>query len=171
MGRGAASPDTGGTTVPPRPSRPLKFSLPTHLAPLGGEVLQLVSQGKDAEAIRKVEKALAQAQTAYDRKVLRTLLTTLREAQGAKAAVAPLPSAPESGPSIPPAQPGVKPLKFWLPDTLAILSQEVQAAVMQGRLDEAIQMVKTAIPKAKGPYEKPSLKALLEHLKARQAGH
>ena len=171
VGRGAVSPETGGTTVSPRPSGPLKFSLPTHLAPLGGEVLQLVSAGKDAEAIRKVEKALAQAQTAYDRKVLRTLLTTLREAQGAKAPIAPLSATPESGSSTQPAQPGVKPLKFWLPDTLAVLSQEVQAAVMQGRLDEAIQMVKAAIPEAKGPYEKPSLKALLDHLKARKAGH
>jgi tetratricopeptide (TPR) repeat protein len=71
-----------------------------------------------------------------------------------------------------PARPvSIEPLKFWLPDTLAGLSREVQAAVMQGRLDEAIELVKAAIPKAKGPYEKPSLKALLDHLKARKAKH
>lgn len=89
----------------------------------------------------------------------------------AKASSAPLPVPPESSPVTPPALPGVKPLKFWLPDTLAALGREVQVAVMQGRLDEAIQMVKAAIPKAKGPYEKPSLKALLDHLRARKAGH
>jgi len=82
-----------------------------------------------------------------------------------------LPTTPESRPSTPGAKPGVKPLKFWLPDSLAGLHREVQAAVMQGRLDEAIQMVQAAIPKAKGPYEKPSLKALLDHLKGRKAGY
>ena len=69
------------------------------------------------------------------------------------------------------SRPGVKPLKFWLPDSLAGLSREVHAAVAQGRLDEAIQLVQAALPKAKGPYEKPSLKALLDHLKGRKAGY
>ena len=62
----------------PSPGPPLKFSLPSHLAPLGQEVIQLVSQGKTPEAIRKVEKAVAAAKYDYDRKALRALLGTLR---------------------------------------------------------------------------------------------
>jgi len=80
--------------------------------------------------------------------------------------VGPVPAMP---PGVPLAQ-GGKPLKFWLPDSLADLRKAVHIAVLEGRLDDAIRMVKEAIPKAKGPYEKPSLKALLEHLKARKAG-
>ncbi|NWJ42400.1 MAG: DUF1570 domain-containing protein [Geothrix sp.] len=157
--------------VRPVPLEPLKFSLPSHLASLGREVTDLVGEGRTDEAMRKVEKALAGTKQAYDRRVLGSLLETLRKrAAMAKAPAGPL-SPPGAGPSIPPAQPGVKPLKFWLPDSLADLSREVQAAVMQGRLDEAIQMVQAAIPKAKGPYEKPSLKALLDHLKGRKAGY
>ncbi len=163
---------TVGAPPPVNLGPPLKFSLPTYLAPFGNEVLRLVAEGKTDEAIRKVKEALAGAKQAYDRRVLGSLLVTLRKrAAAAKASAAPLPATPESGPSTPPAQPGVKPLKFWLPDTQAALGREVQVAVMQGRLDEAIQLVKAAIPKAKGPYEKASLKALLDHLKARKAGY
>lgn len=67
-----------GNAQPPGPTAPLKFSLPSHLAPLGGEVMQLVAEGKTGEAIRKVEKALAQARYPYDRTVLRKLLEILR---------------------------------------------------------------------------------------------
>jgi len=88
----------------------------------------------------------------------------------AKVAVAPPPVQPEPGPPTLRVLPGVKPLKFWLPDTLAALGRDVQVAFMQGRLGDAIQLVEAAIPKAKGPYEKPSLKALLEHLKAKKGG-
>jgi len=158
--------------VHPVPVESLRFSLPSHLAPLGREVIALVGEGRTDQAMGKVEKALAAAKQDYDRQVLGSLLETLRnQTTRAKVPAAPLPAQPGSRPAMPPAQPGVKPLKFWLPDTLADLSREVQAAVMQGRLDEAIQMVQAALPKAKGPYEKPSLKALLEHLKARKAGY
>lgn len=164
--------DAKEPSVPPNPVESLKFSLPAHLAPLGREVIALVGEGRTDQAMRKVEKALATAKQAYDRQVLGSLLETLRNrAARAKVSAAPLPATPESRPAMPPAPPGIKPLKFWLPDTLADLSREVQAAAMQGRLDEAIQMVQAALPKAKGPYEKPSLKALLEHLKARKAGY
>jgi len=159
-------------SVHPNPVESLKFSLPSHLAPLGREVIALVGEGRTDQATRKVEKALAAAKQDYDRQVLGSLLETLRNrAAKAKVPAAPLPATPESRPSMPPAPLGVKPLKFWLPDTLADLSREIQAAAMQGRLDEAIQMVQAAIPKAKGPYERSSLKALLEHLKARKAGY
>ncbi|HJV49678.1 MAG TPA: DUF1570 domain-containing protein [Geothrix sp.] len=57
---------------------PLKFTLSSHLAPLGQEVMRLAGEGKTQEAIRRVEKALAKADNAYDRKTLRSLLDTLR---------------------------------------------------------------------------------------------
>lgn len=60
------------------PAQPLKFSLPSYYAPLGQEVIQLVSEGKQEVAIRKVEKALAAATNAYDQKALQALLDTLR---------------------------------------------------------------------------------------------
>jgi hypothetical protein len=71
-------------SAPPAPAAPpvqvptLKFSLSSYYAPLGQEVIQLVSEGKHEVAIRKVEKALAAASNAYDRKALQTLLDTLR---------------------------------------------------------------------------------------------
>jgi hypothetical protein len=73
------TPDPG----PPAPTVPgqipaLKFSLPSYYAPLGQEVIQLVREGKPEIAIRKVEKAVAAATNAYDRKALQTLLDTLR---------------------------------------------------------------------------------------------
>lgn len=67
-----------GTSSTVGPVAPVKFSLPAHLAPLGQEVIQLVSQGKTPEAIRKVEQALAAAKCDYDRKALRALLGNLR---------------------------------------------------------------------------------------------
>ena len=84
---------------------------------------------------------------------------------GAPALVSP------TSPTDPGNQPGIKPLKFWLPDRLSALGTEVRTAVMQGRLDDAIKMVKNAIPTAKGQYEQQSLKSLLAHLKARKAGY
>lgn len=81
------------------------------------------------------------------------------------------PTAPESAPRGTPRRSAGKPLQFWLPETLAELSRKVHLAVYEGRLDDAIQQVKEAIPNAKGPYEKPSLKGLLQALQARKAGH
>jgi tetratricopeptide (TPR) repeat protein len=74
------TPDPAPTapTAPPGPIPALKFSLPSYYAPLGQEVIQLVSEGKQEVAIRKVGKALAAATNAYDRKALQTLLDTLR---------------------------------------------------------------------------------------------
>lgn len=57
---------------------PLKFSLPAHMAPLGTKVTELVSEGRISEALRSVEKALAEARTTYDRKVLRALRDDLK---------------------------------------------------------------------------------------------
>ncbi len=73
---GEAAPASGQAQaqVPPR----LNFSLPSHLAPLGAEVMQLVSTGALEEAIQKVEQAHARASYAYDKKALRTLLDLLR---------------------------------------------------------------------------------------------
>jgi len=68
-----------GTSSTVGPVAPVKFSLPSHLAALGQEVIQLVSRGKTPEAIRKVEQALATSKYDYDRKALRALLRTLRK--------------------------------------------------------------------------------------------
>ncbi|MCE1203256.1 MAG: DUF1570 domain-containing protein [Holophagaceae bacterium] len=133
---------------------------------IGEQVVRMAGEGWERQAVASYREHLAR-------------FLEYRAAQ-AKAAEVPPPAPPEPGPSrplsplspsTPPTRAGVKPLKFWLPDSLAGLHKEVQAAVMQGRLDEAIQMVQAAIPKAKGPYEKPSLKALLDHLKGRKAGY
>lgn len=70
-----------GAPPPVNLGPPLKFSLPTYLAPLGNEVLRLVAEGKTDEAIRKVKAALAKAHYDYDRKVLRSLLKTLQGAE------------------------------------------------------------------------------------------
>jgi hypothetical protein len=70
-----------GTPPPVNLGPPFKFSLPTYMAPLGNEVLRLVAEGKTDEAIRKVKAALAKAHYDYDRKVLRSLLKTLQEAE------------------------------------------------------------------------------------------
>lgn len=61
---------------------PLKFSLSSHLAPLGQEVMRLVAEGKANEAVPLVEKAIAAVDNAYDRKTLRSLLDTLRRRIG-----------------------------------------------------------------------------------------
>jgi len=136
----------------------------------------LMTLGMDAEAKDIGDQVARMASEAWEKQASVTYQAQLArfleyQAAMAKASAAPPRAPPESAPSTPLGQPGVKPLKFWLPDTLAALAKEVQVAVMQGRLDDAIQSVKAAIPKAKGPYEKPSLKALLDHLKARKAGH
>jgi tetratricopeptide (TPR) repeat protein len=73
---GMGTPEPGGSRE--ASVQPLKFSLPSYLEPLGREVLRLVSEGKTDEAIRKVEKALAEAKYPYDRKALQPLLETLR---------------------------------------------------------------------------------------------
>jgi tetratricopeptide (TPR) repeat protein len=81
--RAPAPPDAspGHDPTQPRHSQgpPLTFSLPAYFAPLGQEVIQLVSADRINEAIGKVETALASAKNNYDRKVLRTLLETLRK--------------------------------------------------------------------------------------------
>ena len=85
-----AEPQASGLLVPgpagtptsptsPQPPEPLRFNLPSYLAPLGREVMALVAEGRTDEAIRKVEKALASAKQAYDRRVLRSLLESLRK--------------------------------------------------------------------------------------------
>lgn len=66
------------TTLPTASRRPLKFQLPGNLAALGQEVLKLVSEGKHAEAIGKVESTLARTKGDYDRKALGKLLEQLR---------------------------------------------------------------------------------------------
>jgi len=137
----------------------------------------LMALGRETEAKDIGDQVARMAGEAWERQASASYQAQLARfleyrAAMAKAAEVPSPpAAPESGPSTPPTRPGVKPLKFWLPDSLASLHKEVQAAVMQGRLDEAIQLVQAAISKAKGPYEKPSLKALLDHLKGRKAGY
>jgi tetratricopeptide (TPR) repeat protein len=132
----------------------------------------LMTLGRDAEAKEIGDQAARMASEAWERQAVTSYQAQLARFLEYRAAAAKAPEVPpEAGPTTPPALPGAKPLKFWLPDSLAALGKDVQAAVMQGRLDEAIEMVKAAIPKAKGPYEKPSLKALLDHLRARKAGH
>jgi len=142
-----------------------------------GSVLMVL--GREAEAREMGAQAARMADEAWERQALASYQAELARFLEYRAAVAkvpevPPPAAPEPGPSTPPTRPirpGVKPLKFWLPDSLAGLSREVHSAVAQGRLEEAIQLVQAALPKAKGPYEKPSLKALLDHLKGRKAGY
>jgi len=80
---GAATPVAPSSGAHPRGSSSrqadLKFSLPSHLAPLGQEVLKLRLAGKTAEAIRKVQAALKRSQNDWERKILRTLLAQLKE--------------------------------------------------------------------------------------------
>jgi len=142
----------------------------------------LMALGRETEAKEVGDQVARMAGEGWERQAVASYRQQLAHFLEYRAALTKATKAPpsEPGPSVPPGrldpptQPsriGVKPLKFWLPDSLAGLHKEVQAAVMQGRLDEAIQMVQAAIPKAKGPYEKPSLKALLDHLKGRKAGY
>jgi tetratricopeptide (TPR) repeat protein len=136
----------------------------------------LMALGREAEAKDIGDQIARMAHEAWERQASVSYQAQLARfmeyrAALAKAAEVPSPAPSEPSPSTARTKPGVKPLKFWLPDSLAGLQKEVHAAVMQGRLDEAIQMVQAAISKAKGPYEKPSLKALLEHLKGRKAGY
>lgn len=72
------------STVEVQQARPLKFSLPSHLAPLGAEVMQLAAEGKIQEAVAKVQKALAQAKYPYDRKALKALLDSLESRNSKK---------------------------------------------------------------------------------------
>jgi len=79
----ASGPPPGEESPLPRPAgvaRLPKFSLPSYLAGLGTEVVQLVGQDRIDEAIRKVEAAKAKARYAYDRKALQNLLDILRAA-------------------------------------------------------------------------------------------
>ncbi len=133
----------------------------------GGVLLTLGREEEAKELGRQVARMASEAWEKQASASYQAQLARFRENRAA----APPPVPAEPGPAIPPSLPGVKPLKFWLPDTLAGLGQEVRTAVMQGRLDEAIQMVRAALPKAKGPHEKASLKALLEHLRGRKAGY
>ncbi|MFN7959324.1 MAG: DUF1570 domain-containing protein [Holophagaceae bacterium] len=138
----------------------------------------LLALGREAEAREVGDQAARMAREPWERQAVASYQAQLARfleyrAALAKAAEVPAstPAPPESGPSGPRPQAVGKPLKFWLPDSLADLRKEVHVAVLEGRLEDAIRMVKEALPKAKGPYEKPSLKALLDHLKARKAGH
>ncbi|HLP30763.1 MAG TPA: DUF1570 domain-containing protein, partial [Geothrix sp.] len=136
----------------------------------------LMTLGREAEAKDIGDQVARMAHEGWERQASASYQAQLARfleyrAATAKAAEVPPPTPSETSPPTPRTKPGVKPLRFWLPDSLADLHKEVQAAVMQGRLDDAIQMVRAAIPKAKGPYEKPSLKALLDHLKGRKAGY
>lgn len=137
----------------------------------------LVSLGRIQEAEEIGRQAARVAPSQPDRDMVRSYqehLAKLRDQLAAKP-VAPPPAAEESpatpSPSGPVAVKGAKPLKFWLPDSLSALAGQVQMAILEGRLDDAIQMVQAALPKARGQYEKPSLKSLLQALKARKAGH
>ena len=84
-------PDPGPPPAPSSRSVPIKFSLPSYYAPLGREVLLLISDGKPETAIRKVEQARAAATNDYDRRVLQTLLDTLRGRRNPKAWASPAP--------------------------------------------------------------------------------
>ena len=136
----------------------------------------LLALGREAEARDLGAQAARMAAEPWERRAVASFQAQLarvleyREAV-AKASAEPPPAMQGPVPSTPPAPAGAKPLRFWLPETLAGLRRDVQIAVMEGRLDDAIRMVQAAIPTAKGPYEKPSLKALLDHLKGRKAGH
>ena len=77
-------PGPPGQPPPVKPTVPLKFSLPDYMAPLGREVMGLLAQDRDAEAIRRVEAALAKAGNDYDRKALRGLLAALKGRGAAK---------------------------------------------------------------------------------------
>jgi Flp pilus assembly protein TadD len=59
--------------------QPLKFSLPANWAGLGRDVQSLVLQGELEQAIQKVEKAVARAGSAYEKKALNALLAQLRD--------------------------------------------------------------------------------------------
>ncbi|WP_257304686.1 DUF1570 domain-containing protein [Geothrix campi] len=135
----------------------------------------LMSMGRIREAEEVGRQAAQMASSQRERDMLQSYqehLAKLRDQLAARP-VAPSPAEPGGalGPSAPLAVKGAKPLKFWLPDSLAALTGQVQIAILEGRLDDAIQMVQAALPKAKGQYEKPSLKSLLQALKARKAGH
>lgn len=70
--------------APVSPKRSLKFSLPSNWNDLGREVQQLVGQGEVDAAIRKVEQALPQAKSAYEKKTLSALLDQLRDRKANK---------------------------------------------------------------------------------------
>lgn len=144
----------------------------------------LLSLGREAEAKRLGEQADQMAFEPWERSAVASYQAQLAQFQeyraaAERAAKQPGPGAEGEGTLPGPGVPmrpqtlkgGGKPLQFWLPDTLSALSAEVRMALLEGRLDDAIQKVKAALPKAKGPYEKPSLRALLKALEARRAGH
>lgn len=67
-----------GASASPETLPPMKFSLPSNLAPLGQEVIQLASMGRLDEAIQKVEAARKKVKSAYERNSLKALLDQLR---------------------------------------------------------------------------------------------
>lgn len=143
---------------------------------VGGVFLSL---GREADARALGEEAARLASADWERQAAASYQAHLRrylderraQAQAVAAAVPATPQAPNPGTPEPGKAPAKgKPLRIWLPDTLADLHARIQVAVAEGRLDEAIQMVKDALPTARGPYEQSSLKAVLTHLKARKAG-
>ncbi|WP_275975977.1 DUF1570 domain-containing protein [Geothrix oryzisoli] len=87
LAQAASTPSPAEEPPLPRPAAAVrlpKFSLPSYLAGLGTEVVQLVGQDRIDEAIRKVEAAKAKARYAYDRKALQNLLDILRGAAGGR---------------------------------------------------------------------------------------
>ena len=146
----------------------------------GGVLMEL---GREADAKGIGEQAAGMAREPWEREALASYQaqlarfldyrSTLRRAasQPAPEPRTADPSPPETVPVARHQRPGEKPFKFWLPDTLAELSRDIHMAISEGRVDDAIQKVKAALAKAKGPYEKPSLKAVLQALQARKAGH
>jgi len=134
-----------------------------------GSVLLVL--GREAEARALGDQASRMASEPWERQAVASYQAQLARVVEHRVAVADAPAEPPPPPAPTPSTPPAgKPLKFWLPDTLADLRKEVHVAVVEGRLDDAIRMVREALPRARGPYEKPSLQALLDHLKARKAG-
>jgi len=76
---------------------PMKFSLPSNLAPLGQEVIQLAGMGQLDEAIQKVEAARKKVRSAYERNSLKALLEQLKARKAAQAEPVP-PPGPDPAP-------------------------------------------------------------------------
>lgn len=143
----------------------------------------LMELGREADAKGIGEQVAGMAREPWERAALASYQAQLAQfldyrSSVARAASRPAPEPPTSDtpllepvPGANPQRPVGKPLKFWLPDSLSDLTREIHLALREGRVDAAIQMVKAALPKAKGPYENSSLKAVLKALQARKAGH
>jgi tetratricopeptide (TPR) repeat protein len=80
---GYGAPQEGSASITALP--PMRFSLPSNLAPLGQEVIQLAGLGQLDEAIQKVEAARKKVRSAYERNSLKTLLDQLKARKAALA--------------------------------------------------------------------------------------